>query len=167
MNTVFVLTFLLIILHSAFSHPWCPGSTVPALCCSQLVDGNVSYHNARFIFRLWYVRLSNIWNMNLYRGTVGGFEDTLLGDNMTLTDCYESCRDNPLTRKIECMMIFLWLYEANLVSQAHKPQLWVTKQAERVVAADGSSVVYCLLKRATNAWCICGKLQQTDNKFWH
>ena len=41
----------------------------------------------------------------LHRGKVGGFEDTLQGDNMTINDCYESCRDDPLTRKIECMMI--------------------------------------------------------------
>ena len=58
---------------------WCPGSNIPAVCCSRLLNGDITDAYAKF-------ETSFLSPMN-------GYNDVDIStDTMSITDCHEACK---------------------------------------------------------------------------
>ena len=70
---------------------WCPGTKIPAVCCSDLVEGNVEEDNARFYILLWTLIIQTI-----FRGTAIPFDRHMSFKELKPVYSYEGCYDQCL-----------------------------------------------------------------------
>ena len=74
-----VILFLVFIIKQSSAQHWCPGSSIPAVCCSKLLDGTLTDDYAKFETRF----LSPMY----------GYSDIEIDDEpITLEECYNSCK---------------------------------------------------------------------------
>ena len=76
MLTVFLFWVLI---NPGLAQYWCPGSNIPAVCCSRLLNGDITDAYAKF-------ETSFVSPMN-------GYHDVEVGnDKMSIADCHEACK---------------------------------------------------------------------------
>ena len=73
------VTLFLVFINQSSAQHWCPGSSIPAVCCSKLLDGTLTEDYAKFETRF----LSPMY----------GYSDIEIADeSITLDECSEACK---------------------------------------------------------------------------
>ena len=81
-----IVSFLVFI-NSGSAQYWCPGSNIPAVCCSKLLNGDIKPEYA--------------WFETGYLSPMDGYHDIEIGDDpMNLTTCHEQCKVYCLLNKL-------------------------------------------------------------------
>ena len=72
-------TLFLVFINLSSAQNWCPGSSIPAVCCSKLLDGTITEDYAKFETSL----LSPMY----------GYDDIEIDvQPITLEECYDKCK---------------------------------------------------------------------------
>ena len=73
------VTLFLVFINPSSAQHWCPGSSIPAVCCSKLLDGTLTDDYAKFETRF----LSPMY----------GYSDIEIADErITLDECSGACK---------------------------------------------------------------------------
>ena len=79
MNMFWTITLFLVFINPSSAQLWCPGSSIPAVCCSKLLDGTHTNDYAKF--------------ETSFLSPIYGYNDIEIDvEPMTLEDCYEACK---------------------------------------------------------------------------
>ena len=73
------VTLFLVFINQSSAQHWCPGSSIPAVCCSKLLDGTITDDYAKFEVSF----LSPMY----------GYTDIEIDvERLTLEECYGACK---------------------------------------------------------------------------
>ena len=73
------ITLFLVFIDPSSAQHWCPGSSIPAVCCSKVLKGTISEDYAKF--------------ETSFLSPMYGYNDIEIDDKpITLEECYNSCK---------------------------------------------------------------------------
>ena len=88
LNVLGTIALIWLFFNPCLAQYWCPGSNIPAVCCSKLLNGEITYEFAKFETR--------------FLRPIYGYQDVEIDEeDIDITDCFNKCKVCKLCRVLK------------------------------------------------------------------